>query len=69
MPPATPQRFAAVWLIAALLAFAALALGAWDFFVERDGGENWITQAVLPLAIFAYTLWMYWRARKNPPVV
>jgi len=68
MQSTNPQRLGKLWLVAALLAFIALALGAWDLFVERDGGENWITQLLLPLAFFAYTFWMYWRARKGPPV-
>ena len=58
-----PQRQRAIWLVVAVLALLTLALGAWDLFVERDGGGNWLTQALLPLLLLVFALTMYWRER------
>lgn len=64
MPTTTPQRQGSVvWLIAAILAFLALALGMWDLMVERDGEANWLGQAVLPLLLLVFALAMYRRHR------
>jgi hypothetical protein len=49
------------WLLVAALGFVALALGLWDVLVERDGGENWLMQVILPLLLSVYALIMYRR--------
>jgi hypothetical protein len=64
MTNGTPERrVGAVWLLVMVLAFVALALGLWDVLVERDGGENWLTQVVLPLLLSVYALIMYARRK------
>jgi hypothetical protein len=64
MTNGTPERrVGAVWLLVAALGFVTLALGLWDVLVERDGGENWLTQVVLPLLLFVYALIMYTRRK------
>jgi ABC-type uncharacterized transport system involved in gliding motility auxiliary subunit len=68
MTNGTPERrVGAVWLLVTVLAFVALALSLWDVLVERDGGENWLTQVVLPLLLFVYALVMYarWKRRSG----
>jgi putative copper export protein len=66
MPNTTPQRRAgSLWLVVAVLAVITLALGLWDLVVERDGGENWLLQALFPLLLLVFALAMYRRQRGN----
>lgn len=58
-----PQRQGAVWLVVAVLAGTSLALGVWDLVVERDGGGNWLTQALLPLLLLIFAVTMYRRQK------
>jgi len=68
MPNTTLQgRGGVLWLVVAILAFLTLALGAWDLLVERDGGEDWLMQAVLPLLLLIFAIVMHRRDRKSLP--
>lgn len=53
------RRVGPIWLLVAVLSLVALALSLWDMIVERDGGNDWIMQALFPLllAIFAVTMY------------
>lgn len=59
MPESTMQKRAGtLWLIVAVLAVIALALGLWDALVERDGGTDWMGLVALPAILLAFSLAM-----------
>ncbi len=60
---AAESRGRSFYLAGAFLALVALALGAWDLWVERDGGENLLMQIVSPAVLVLFMVEMYRRSR------
>ena len=63
--PAKNTKFTRGLLLAAAgAAFLALALGMWDYFVERDGGEDWLMQIVFPILLLFLMIALYQRQKR-----
>lgn len=59
------SRGSRIYLAGACLALLALAFGAWDVWVERDGGEDLLMQILFPALLVGLMLELYRRSR-NP---
>ena len=51
-------------IVATIAAALSLALGAWDIFVERDGGEDWLMQIVFPILLLFLMIALYQRQKR-----